>query len=195
MRFSRAAVLSACATHGVSAWAVDGVGLGEMFPGLALIVWATLVAIATSVAYRIVRSGDEQRRKRQFRYFAAAAVVLFGAPYAYSFAGKSYAVQLCSTNAETSVLITPEQWRSRKRNPSKDTKRPVLFESRKVERFNLGVWGQTHYLIDPLTNESLMVSTAYFSSRISKPYGCGGNERYWTARQEFAKVAQIEYKP
>jgi hypothetical protein len=175
-------------------WAVDGVGLGEMFPGLALFVWAILVLGVTLITYRIFRSNDENRRERQLKRFLVAAGVVIAAPYVYGAAGHFYAASLCSTEAKTNVLVPPEKWVLTHENSRPEAAHPVLFESRKVEHLGLGVWRQTHYLTDSATGKELMVSSSFFASKISRPYGCGGNEIYWKKREKFAEHAQIEFR-
>ena len=194
MRHCHLVIAGFLASIATDVWAVDGVGLGEMFPGLALFVWALLVLGVTLIAYRVFRSNDENRRERQLKRFLVTAGIVIAAPYVYGAVGHFYAASLCSTEAKTTVLVPPEKWVLTHESSPPEAARPILFESRKVEHFWLGVWGQTHYLTDPATSKDLMVSSSFFASNIGRPYGCGGNEVYWKEREKFAARAQIEYR-
>jgi hypothetical protein len=187
-----------------SAFAVDGVGLGEMFPVLSFLIWATVVALALFAVFHLVKSDKPLVRTLQSNWFLAGGVLVTLLPYAYGVAGGIYAGHLCKNDAMTAVLVSPTTWKALKVSTGTErqeigsgaliSQSGVLLESRLVSQHGLGVWQQTHRLSDPALKRDLMVSSAYFSTRISRPYGCGQNDVYWKTREQFAKMARIEYR-
>ena len=179
--------LIACVSN---AWAVDGVGLGEMFPGLALLVWGAIVSCCTLLVFFVIRSNEPVRRKQQLRICWILGGAFFVAPYAFSSGKGAYVAYLCKTRAVTHVRLTAEEWMRQTAPQSVGGNRPVLVEFTQVNEQGLGVTYLQKSLKDPSSGMELMYSSS-FSWGFAYPHGCAGNEAYWRERERFSHVSQI----
>lgn len=182
-----------CSLISRDAYAVDGAGFASMFPLLNFFLWVGISCLPVFAVYRML---DVERREASLVWLLGVWLTLIALPYAYAGVGKMYAAHLCATEASTQVFISPERWLGIAKTPEREQlSRPTLIEHRETEQLKLGAWSQTFRLEDPATRVELMRSRAYFSTRISHPYGCGGNDAYWQTRERFAKMASIQPAP
>lgn len=175
--------------------AVDGVGIGEMFPFLEFALWAAIPAVPIFTVYGLFRPSDAVARQRVWRWFLSIWLLCVVSPYAYRATGAAFAAHLCRSDASTDVRDSSEQWLNTAEKAMRErASRPVLFEYQQNESIWLGVKRVTFLLVEPTSRTELMRSRAYFAANSVVPYGCAGNEVYWRTRERFARFATIQHQ-
>jgi hypothetical protein len=190
------------------AYAVDGVGLSEFLPALNWLVWGPLLFGAAYVLLRGFKVGMPSKASplRMLCSIAIAGLLLL--PVAYPAAKDSYARHLCNSEAAVVVLVPPDEWNPRQQPRSLastqgagvagETKHQVsdgISEYWASRKRGIGVEEFRIRLVDDVSGTTLMSSLAFSPDRLHRPYGCGGNDRYWKQRELYAKKARAREQP
>lgn len=180
----QAVVPVTCLGAATSASAVDGVGLGEMFPILPWILAAILVAAALLV----LRAGFSDRAKQENRTFRKSASVLMAAvilwPLEFSLLQSAYVGYLCRTEATASISIPVEEWHPVRPDEGRLARRgtnqlaPGLLRYFEQADRALGVRDLRLRLADEHSGKTLMEARGFTTDKYGGPFACSRTSRY-----------------
>lgn len=175
-------------------FAVDGVGLFEMFPFLGWFFFYVALTISISVLLWGFNKKPDESRSLIRIVIAIIVSSLLLTPFIRSYSieklANSHKKELCSSKAITKIIVSPDEWQPSKGKDlypryeilsSKESRSQIagnLYEYRIITHQKYYVWEEQKRLVDEATGRLLMYTVAYHASRISHPYGCGGNEKY-----------------
>jgi hypothetical protein len=199
--FIRTLTLSLFLWIPLAAYAVDGVGLLEFFPGFGILVRLLFFSAAVTVLVMGFSTDEKKPPSKLRRVLAVAVAVPLLYPVAQPVISNFYLDSLCRNEAAVQIALRSEDWspsvpkaplRFQARwhaNEWEENVAPDLLEYRRIEGDHaFGVQSISYRLPDERTGKILLFAS-YFSNHSKGPMSCEAATTYWRLRTQFARKA------